>query len=146
MGVLAVEAQAIAGGKKARKPVTPIKQGYRFVCWEKNGSEYNFSSGVNEDLTLTAKWTDVGKISYIGANGTVNNFSTYSPMEADYEVLPSGYYFVDQDVSLHNRVKVSGNVSLILGDGKKLTAGKGISVVDEENTLNIFGQSGGTGV
>ena len=67
-------------------------------------------------------------------------------MEADYEVLPSGYYFVDRDVTLLNRVKVSGNISLILGDEKMLTAGKGISVVDEENTLNIFGQSSETGV
>ena len=67
-------------------------------------------------------------------------------MEADYTVLPSGYYYVSQNMELLNRISISGNVSLILGDGCTLTAPTGIRVMDQANTLNIFGQSGGTGL
>ena len=67
-------------------------------------------------------------------------------MEADYEVLPTGSYYVENDAELLNRVRVNGDVSLILKDGTTLTVDKGISVMGREKTLNIFGQSGGTGI
>jgi len=146
-GGTAVETQTVALNKKAVKPVTPISQGYRFVHWcTDTGLEYSFDTKVTEDLTLYAKWEAVSPIAYVSGNGDVSGFTDYSPMEADYEVLPTGSYYVENDVELLNRIKVSGNVSLILKDGITLTADKGISVMGRENTLNIFGQSGGTGI
>ncbi|MCR5788568.1 MAG: InlB B-repeat-containing protein [Lachnospiraceae bacterium] len=145
-----VEAQPVAVNMYADKPVTPIYQGYRFEGWYKNTAltqKFNFDTdAVTDDITLYAKWTRVDYISYKGTNGNVNNFRNYSPMEEDYTELPAGNYFVDKDVILINRISVNGDVNLILGDGKTLTAGEGISVMGRDNTLNIFGQSGGTGV
>ena len=148
-GGTAVETQTVAMNKKAKKPVTPISQGCRFVHWCTDtglNQKYDFASPVNEDLTLYAKWEEVSPIAYVIGNGDVSGFTAYSPMEADYEVLPTGSYYVGNNLELLNRIKVSGNVSLILGNNNTLTADKGISVMGRENTLNIFGQSGGTGI
>ena len=60
-GGTAVEAQAIAGGKKARKPVTPIKQGSRFGGWYKDeglNQEFNFDSTIS---VPTAPWKQTMK-------------------------------------------------------------------------------------
>lgn len=142
-----IEAQSILLGKKAVKPVTPIRQGYQFGGWYNfSGDAYNFASVVTGDLTLHAKWTPVSDISYIGTNGqSVTGFTAYSPMEADYPVLPSGSYYVGKDIKLLERIKVEGVVNLILGDGHTLIAPMGISVMGENTTLNILCQSGGTG-
>lgn len=53
-------------------------------------------------------------------------------------------YVVNEDVTITERIEISGNVSLILCDGKTLTAKRGITV-GENKTLTIFAQSGGTG-
>lgn len=38
------------------KPSDPTREGYKFVGWQLNGKDYNFSSSVTKDITLTAKW------------------------------------------------------------------------------------------
>ena len=43
-------------GNIVRTPTDPVKTGYSFDYWEYNGSEYNFSNPVNEDLMLLAKF------------------------------------------------------------------------------------------
>ena len=54
------------------------------------------------------------------------------------------WYMVDQiDLTISERIKVTGNVSLILCDGKKLNAEKGIEV-PSGSTLTIYAQSSGT--
>lgn len=51
------------------------------------------------------------------------------------------WYVVKKNVTISSRITVSGNVSLILCNGAKLTASKGISVADGGNILNIYAQS-----
>ena len=53
-----------------------------------------------------------------------------------------GWYVVREDVTLEDRVSVSGDVKLILEDGVTLTAREGISVT-EGNSLTIYAQSSG---
>nr|MCR4891759.1 hypothetical protein [Lachnospiraceae bacterium] len=53
-------------------------------------------------------------------------------------------YVVKEDVTISDRITVSGTAHLILCDGKTLTAVKGIEVT-EGNTLNIYGESKSTG-
>ncbi|MEE3405306.1 MAG: InlB B-repeat-containing protein, partial [Acutalibacteraceae bacterium] len=145
-----VKAQTLAMGKLATMPATPIKRGYKFVGWYTERSfdepfKFDFTSRpVDTNLILYAKWVEVGPISYIGANGQISGFKAYSLMQADYTELPAGSYYVDQTITLPDRVKVTGEVNLILGDGYTLTVPWGISVMGD-NTLNIFCQSGGTG-
>ena len=56
----------------------------------------------------------------------------------------AGWYVVSQDATIDNRITVSGDVNLILADGKTLTASKGITVEDNRS-LTIYAQAGGTG-
>jgi len=35
----------------------PQREGYAFVAWQRDGADYDFSSQVTEDITLTAFWT-----------------------------------------------------------------------------------------
>lgn len=41
------------------KPVDPVMSGYKFVGWYKDYVEYDFSTVVNENITLKAKWEEV---------------------------------------------------------------------------------------
>ena len=56
----------------------------------------------------------------------------------------NGWYVVNSDVTISSRVSVTGEVNLILCDGKTLTASQGIEVLTG-NTLTIHGQSEDTG-
>ena len=55
------------------------------------------------------------------------------------------YVVPDNGVTISERITVTGTVNLILTDGATLTASKGITV-SNSNTLNIFAQSGETGI
>jgi len=52
-----VASQTVELGKLATKPADPTKEGYTFVGWYYNGSEYNFATKVTKNITLTAKYT-----------------------------------------------------------------------------------------
>jgi len=36
----------------------PVKEGYLFVSWEKDGLQYDLDNPITEDITLTATWTE----------------------------------------------------------------------------------------
>lgn len=38
------------------KPLNPTKLGYKFISWQLNGIDFDFSSKVLENITLVAKW------------------------------------------------------------------------------------------
>ena len=46
-------------GSKLDKPYNPTKEGYEFVCWKLNGSEFNFDNPITESITLVATWKKV---------------------------------------------------------------------------------------
>ena len=54
----AIESQTIEKGSAVVKPGTPKKSGFIFDKWTLNGSEYQFGSAVNENITLKAVWID----------------------------------------------------------------------------------------
>ena len=66
--------------------------------------------------------------------------------DVDEDEFSSGWYYVDADktYSSRERLEISGTVNIVLTDGKKLTCNDGINV-PSGSTLNIYGQSGGTG-
>lgn len=38
------------------KPSDPTREGYKFVAWQLDGKDYDFSSKVTKNITLKAKW------------------------------------------------------------------------------------------
>lgn len=57
----------------------------------------------------------------------------------------SGWYVVNDDVTIDQRVTVTGDVHLILADGCNLTVNDGIHVTGD-NSLTIYAQSAGEGM
>ena len=51
-----VESQTVRQGDKVTQPSNPTKEGYTFVSWMLNETEYDFTAPVEGNVTLTAKW------------------------------------------------------------------------------------------
>ena len=138
--------------------VNPTREGYGFIGW--TGGVINENENENPQLTVTIPAGSTGNRSYTANwrqgvvyyayNTTVNMFESftlfdnYTSVTSDMTSMSSGLYVVDDDVTISDRIEVTGTVGLILCDGKTLTATNGFSVLDG-NTLNIYGQTNGTG-
>ena len=115
---------------------------------------------ISEDITLTNNGTIVnngtinGKVSgnivvdtyYLDTDNKTQNTqanlvttgsTTWTDSDPD-----GGWYVVNDDIEISQRVTVTGNVHLILADGCKLTASQGINVTGD-NSLTIYAQSAG---
>ena len=150
VGATTVATQTLPDGYTATRPADPLRTGYRFVGWLNGTTNYDFTAPVTDNLMLTAAWEAVSAISYIAADGTeVTGFTQYIPLEQNHTTLDGsicGTWVVDADLTQSSRIMVKNNVTLILTDGKTLTAQKGISVTARDNAvLTVLAQSGGTG-
>ena len=64
----------------------------------------------------------------------------YTVVESSTTAWSDGWYVVNSNVTIDNRVTVSGKVHLILADGASLTANGGINVA-ENNSFTVYAQS-----
>ena len=91
-------------------------------------------------------------VSFMDWNGNSLTEKTGSEACSDYIVVNSSttvfedgkWYVVSYNVNNDNYITVNGTAHLILTDGTTLNAKKGIGVEDN-NSLTIYGQAGGTG-
>lgn len=101
-----------------------------------------------EDL-LSAQAIE-GDISFIEQDGTTQTLSgsdfkaDLAQVSGDSVTLKDGWYYVSANKTFNNRVEVSGEVQLILGDEVQLDCKKGIHVTNS-GSLAIFSETGGTG-
>lgn len=58
LGGSVMESITIKKGETLNNLESPTKEGYLFVNWLKDGLEFNPSNPINEDITLTANWTE----------------------------------------------------------------------------------------
>lgn len=85
-------------------------------------------------------------VSYVDESGVVRTTTGDVTIVAnDTTDWNNGWYYVNQNTTISDRIEVSGDVHLILGDGYTLTASSGIHV-SAWNSLTIYGQSDGTGI
>jgi hypothetical protein len=106
-------------------------------------------------LTATTAWAeDVNNVSYYDPTDAVNPTKTVTnPTAITGETTAIGttgqttWYYVSGNVTCSSRIEVLGTVNIILADGCKFTASKGIEVYGYEsaNALNIWAQSTGDG-
>ena len=124
---------------------TPRVNGTPILADQSNGIKKIEVYGYAEPAT-------VDPVSYMAWNGSELVNKTGIDACADYTVVTSTttsfadgkWYVVNSDVTVSERITVTGTANLILRDGAKLTASKGITV-NSGNTINIYAQSGGTG-
>lgn len=64
-GGSSVSSQTVEKGETAKKPTDPTRDGYTFGGWYidiNSDNEYNFSTKVTKNITLTAKWVENGPV------------------------------------------------------------------------------------
>ena len=76
--------------------------------------------------------------------GTERSCEDYNLFDDDITALSNGWYVVSENVTVSDRISVSGDVKIILCDGAELTCENGIALTDG-NTLSIYGQTEGSG-
>ena len=123
-----------------------LGSGYRF---ESGGSESKYSennNGVVGNTTVAKR--PANEFSYVDANGTVQTKANCSLLtEAGFtDALAGGdtWFAANTDITANDPLQVLGTVNLILCDGATVTLKKGI-YLENEGTLNIYAQNGGTG-
>ncbi len=80
-------------GNKTNPPLSPQKIGYEFLGWYKDDMLFDFSTPINQDITLNAKWQElIYKITYIN-NGE------------HAEGLPQEFTITSSDIQLPNLTK-----------------------------------------
>ena len=88
-------------------------------------------------------------VSYIDANGverTCDSATVVTESDTTWgDDGNNGWYVINGDVTLDQRITVIGNVHLILADGYTLNASQGINV-SGDNSLTIYAQSAGEGM
>ena len=89
-------------------------------------------------LTTATAWAD--GISYLDATGTQQSCTTYTTVESSSTSWNSGWFVVNSNTTISDRITVSGTVNLILTNNATLTASKGITV-GSDATLNIYAQT-----
>lgn len=57
-------------GSAISEPEKPVYNGYEFDGWYLDGEKYDFSSPVNGNITLTAKWTELFTVTFNSAGGS----------------------------------------------------------------------------
>ena len=100
-------------------------------------------------LLPVSAWAEATKetVSYIecswnGSEVTSSTKTATATVVTDQTIWSNGWYVVNSNITINSRVTVTGHVHLILADGCKLTASKGIEV-SEGNSLTIYAQSEG---
>ena len=97
-----------------------------------------------ETVDMGADTLDQQPVAYIDENNQPQTCGEYTEVTDGLTAWSSGWYVVEGNVTIAQRVTVSGDVHLILTDGCNLTVNGGIDV-SGSNALTIYGQSGGTG-
>lgn len=96
---------------------------------------------LNEEVSyIDAQWDEQEQ----KIKTTEKTISSYYIVKSDTTDWNNSWYVVTSDVTVTDRIVVSGTSHLILCNGSTLNAKKGISVVDG-NSLYIYGQKGNWG-
>jgi hypothetical protein len=94
--------------------------------------------------TAQKAWADgeLEPVEYVDAEGKTHTVTDYVEITSQNVVTEweTGWYFVNEKMTIEDYVNVSGDVNLILGDGKTVTANKGV-YVPVGASLTIWGQT-----
>lgn len=109
-----VSNQTVEKGNKVVKPANPTKEGYTFDCWTLGLLEFNFNTAINQNITLTARWTrnpepstpvvkhTVKFIDWDGRVVEIQQVDNGKNAKAPATPAREGYTFTGWDKSLNN--------------------------------------------
>ena len=73
----------------------------------------------------------INSVTYLDENSSEQTADNVTVVDSSMTEWQSGWYVVNSNITIDNRVTVSGDVHLILADGASLTVNGGIGVVDK---------------
>ena len=80
--------QTVNKGAKANEPADPVREGYKFAGWTKNGSPFSFETQIVENTKLTAQW--ISEASYTltyDPNGGLESGSAAKPFQDEEKYI-----------------------------------------------------------
>lgn len=118
-------------GNTVTEPTAPIRDGYTFVGWYVGNDKFDFTAGIDKNITLTAKWNKNG------GSGTINP----PPVNPGDVTVKS--------VSLNFK-----KINLVIGESKTVSASvypsnatnKNVSWVSKDNSIATVSNGKITGV
>ncbi len=126
-GGSSVASQTVQAGGHATRPSNPTRSGYTFVAWQLNGSNYDFGSAVNSNITLVAKWQK--NASYTVTATRVDDFSPSYTLKAYKDGSPISVtsYIINGSTinsSQVNQAIIRGvtSVQIVLTSGETVSA------------------------
>ena len=84
----------------------------------------------------------INSVTYLDENGSEQTADNVTVVDSSMTEWQSGWYVVNSNITIDNRVTVSGDVHLILADGASLTVHDDINVA-EGNSFTVYAQSTG---
>lgn len=109
------------------------------VTFAVGGTEY-----TTTDQAIEYQYYDSGSESWNTGSLAANTYNLVDTGTAWEDSVNGGWYVVGGDVTISERVTVTGDVKLVLTDGNTLQCAAGIEV-PEGSSLTIYGQKSGTG-
>ena len=159
-GIGSVKTQKVESGQKAEKPADPVRAGYSFGGWKKDGAAYDFNSSVTGDITLTADWIPIKYRLVFNANGGSGSmedqelsYDTASALKKNVFTRPdydfanwndradgSGKTYADEQ-SINNLTTENGKVFTLYAQWKKkLTSGDITVTVEGSDDIRYTGK------
>lgn len=126
-GGSAVASVEVEKGSAVSEPEEPTYGGYEFDGWYLDGEKYDFSSPVNGNITLTAKWTKLFTVTFDSAGGSSVKSQTVregeravAPQQPTYGInVFEGWYLGN---TLYNfSTPVTANITLVAHWTEKVT-------------------------
>ena len=126
-------------------PASGLSVKVNYVEW--TPSNYSYSEGETSVTIHSPEfvWAEPANVNYFdptAAAGAQTKKASAILLNSSNTLLGSGWYYVDGNISISDRITVMGTVNLILADGCEFEADAGIRVA-EGNTINIYAQSAG---
>ena len=92
-----IDSIVVADNTTIEKPSDPTKEGYTFEYWELDGEEYDFTTPVTEEMTLTAIWKENKNSSN---NNSSNNTSNNSSNNTNNNTTSSSKINLNNNISI----------------------------------------------
>ena len=119
------EEQEVDYGSTAAEPETPVREGYRFICWTADpdtGEEYDFSTEIKSDVTLTAVWEalEYYTVTFDSDGGTeveaqqvAEDGTASKPADPSKEGMTFAYWSADGETEYDFSEPVTEDITLI---------------------------------
>ncbi len=108
------------------------------------GGKYYAQNGAAVTIVDETFTIDGDKYYYVDSEGKIR-LTDATILDGSETTLNEGWYIVNSDLTIDEQLYFTGDVHLILADGAKLTINSDLDGIFIDGTLNIYGQTLGTG-